>query len=400
MKVLQINIFGNLSTGRIAVDLYRTLRNDGFEGKVAYARNTISEDVPCIKIGNKLNVYADGILTRLTDRAGFFSKRATKKLIEEIEEYNPDIIHLHNLHGYYLNIELLFEYLKKRNKPVVWTLHDCWAFTGHCCYYSMVGCEKWKTGCFKCPQKKAYPSSLFWDNSTWNYEKKKELFTSIANMQLVTVSKWLEEEVKQSFLKSIPCTTIYNGIDTRVFRYTESDFRKRMNLEDKFIILGVASTWDTRKGFDDFLELADLLTNEYRIILVGVNKKEKKRLKCNMIGIERTNNVQELAEIYSGADVFFNASVEETFGLPTVEAIACGTPAIVYNATALPEIVNDNNGIVVEKNDVDRVWEAIKQIKKGEIAFQIKETTFSKDFYFKKYIDLYQSLIKNDGGDK
>lgn len=398
MKVLQINIFGNLSTGRIVVDLYRTLVNSGYEGKVAFARNTITEGVPYIKIGSKLNVYIDGVLTRLTDRAGFFSKEATKRLIMEIEKYNPDIIHLHNLHGYYINVEILVDYLKKRNKPVVWTLHDCWAFTGHCCYYSMANCERWKRGCFECPQKKAYPRSLFFDNSKRNYEKKKELFISIPKLQLVTVSKWLENEVKQSFLQNIPCTTIYNGIDANVFKHTESNFRRNRGLEGKFIILGVASTWDTRKGLNDFIKLSDLLTDEYRIVLVGVGKKEQKQLRPNMIGIERINNVQELAEIYSSADVFFNASVEETFGLPTVESISCGTPVIVYDATALPEVVTKENGIIVDKNDVDKVWKFIKQIKNNEISFNIGGTTFSKDVYFNKYLELYLSLIKNDRG--
>ena len=397
MKVLQINIFGNLSTGRIATDLYRSLVDSGYDGKVAYARNTITEDVPSIKIGNKLNVYIDGVLTRLTDRAGFYSSRATKRLIMEIEKYDPDIIHLHNLHGYYINVEILFRYLKQKKKPVVWTLHDCWAFTGHCCYYSMANCEKWREGCYDCPQKKSYPSSYLWDNSKANYQRKKELFTSIPNLHLVTVSKWLENEVKHSFLKDIPCTTIYNGIDTNVFKYSESNFRKEKGLTGKFIILGVASTWDTRKGLEDFLKLADLISDEYRIVLVGVGKKEQQKLKANMIGIERTNNVQELAEIYYAADVFFNASVEETFGLPTVEAISCGTPAIVYNATALPEAVTSDNGVVVEKNNVGLVYETIRKIKNKEINFKMEGTSFSKDYYFNKYIELYTALTdKNE----
>ena len=187
MKVLQINIFGNLSTGRIAVDIYRTLISEGHQGVIAFARNSVPDDVPYIKIGNNLGVYCDGVLTRLTDRAGFFSRKATRKLIKEIQEYNPDIIHLHNLHGYYINVEILFEFLKQYGKPVVWTLHDCWAFTGHCCYYSMVGCEKWIDGCHDCEQIHAYPKSLLIDNSKNNYRKKQKLFTSMPNLQLVTV---------------------------------------------------------------------------------------------------------------------------------------------------------------------------------------------------------------------
>lgn len=394
MRVLQINIFGNLSTGKIAVDIYRKLVSEGHQGVIAFARNSIPDDVPYIKIGNKFSIYCDGVLTRLTDRAGFYSQNATKKLIEEIKKYDPDIIHLHNLHGYYINVELLFKFLKQYKKSVVWTLHDCWAFTGHCCYYSMVNCERWREGCYNCPQKKSYPSSYLLDNSNDNYRRKKELFTSIPDLHLVTVSKWLENEVKQSFLKAIPCTTIYNGIDTKVFRYTESNFREEKGLTGKFIILGVASTWDKRKGLEDFLKLADLLSDEYRIVIVGVGKKEQQKLKANMIGIERTNNVQELVKIYSAADVFFNASIEETFGLPTVEAISCGTPSIVYNTTALPETVTSENGVVVEKNNVTLVYEIIKKIKNKEIEFKIKGTVFSKDYYFNKYIELYTELTE------
>lgn len=218
MKVLQINIFGNLSTGRIAVDLYRTLKTAGYDGKIAFARNNIAKDVPHIKIGNTWTVYRDGIMTRLTGKAGFYSAKSTKVLIDEIKQYDPDIIHLHNLHGYYINIEILFNYLRCSHKPVVWTLHDCWAYTGHCCYYSMVDCNRWKTGCYNCPQKKSYPKSMIFSNVVWNYKRKKEIFTSLPNLRLVTVSQWLADEVKMSFLKNIECEVIYNGVDTNIFK--------------------------------------------------------------------------------------------------------------------------------------------------------------------------------------
>lgn len=394
MKVLQINIFGNLSTGRIVVDLYRTLVENGYEGKVAFARNSIAEDVPYFKIGNMANVFIDGILTRLTDKAGFYSKVVTKKLIKKIVEYNPDIIHLHNLHGYYINIEILFKYLKECGKPVVWTLHDCWAFTGHCCYYTMVQCEKWITGCCACPQKKAYPASILRDNSIWNYQKKKELFTSVKKMQLVTVSKWLEGEVKKSFLKDIPCTTIYNGIDLNVFKPTKSDFREKYNLEDKFIILGVASTWDKRKGLDDFIRLSRMLEDDYRIVLIGVNNKEKQKFTKNMIGISRIDNIETLAGLYTTADVFFNASVEETFGLPTVEAMACGTPVIVYNCTALPEVVNEEVGFIIEPHNLGAVVKILKTRPKKIDALLAQK--YSKTVCYAHYIDLYKTLITHD----
>ena len=394
MKVLQINIFGNLSTGRIAVDIYRTLISEGHQGVIAFARNSVPDDVPYIKIGNKFSVYCDGILTRLTDRAGFYSKDATRKLITEILKYDPDIIHLHNLHGYYINVEILFEFLKKYGKPVVWTLHDCWAFTGHCCYYSMAECEKWIEGCHDCKQTHTYPKSLFIDNSTINYKKKKQLFTFMSNLHLVTVSKWLEGEVKKSFLKDLPCTTIYNGIDLDVFKPTDSNFRKKYGLEDKVIILGVASTWDIRKGLSDFIELSFMLSEKYKIVVVGVNKTEKEKLPKSILGIERTNSVKELAEIYTAADVFFNASVEETFGLPTVEAMACGTPVIVYNSTALPEVVDGNYGYIVEEHDLNAVAVCIKKIRNFSLGPIIENASrYSKQTMTRNYMKLYEKYV-------
>lgn len=393
MKVLQINIFGNLSTGRIAVDLYHTLKAEGHEGVIAYARNTLEKGVPGIRIGSRWDVYYHGIMTRLTDRAGFYSKRATGKLIEEIKAYNPDIIHLHNIHGYYLNIEILFNYLKEAGKPVVWTLHDCWAFTGHCCHYSAAGCEKWKKGCFDCEQSRAYPAS-FTDRSEENYKWKKKVFPSLPGLHLVAVSEWLKAQVKQSFLCQLPCRVIYNGIDTGRFRPLHSDFRKRYGLEKDFIILGVASTWSRYKGLEDFITLAGLLGEGYRVVLVGVSKEDKKRLPDRILGLERTNSVEELAELYSAADVFFNASREETFGLPTAEAIACHTPAIVYDATALPEVITKENGVVVPMGDLQAVKKVIEEIRREEKKFSFGEFAYDKKEKYQEYLKLYEEIME------
>lgn len=398
MKVLQINIFGNLSTGRIAVDLYNVLKENGHDGLVAYARNTISDDVPHYVIGSMKNVYIDALLTRMTDKAGFFSTSATIKLIEIIKKYDPDVIHLHNLHGYYINVEVLFNYLKKCKKPVVWTLHDCWAFTGHCCHFSAIKCDKWKTGCYKCPQKHSYPASYV-DNSKSNYLKKKELFTGIDNMHIVTVSKWLEDVTKQSYLKPYPIETIYNGIDTSVFKPIKSDVKKRLNIENRKVILGVASTWAPNKGLKDFIQLSKLITDDYIIVLVGVNKKQIRMLPDNIIGLSRTNNVHELVELYSAADVLFNASIEETFGLPTVEAMACGTPAIVYDCTALPEVVSEDSGKVIEPNKVELVWQTIQEMEDEVFnPAQIVENAqkYEKNKQYKKYLELYEKIINKE----
>ena len=394
MKVLQINTFGNLSTGKIAVDIYRTLRAHGNEGAVAFARNEVPGDVPSFKIGNPLSVYTDGVLTRLTDKAGHYSKGATEKLIKQIKEYDPDIIHLHNLHGYYINVPMLFDYLKEADKPVVWTLHDCWAYTGHCCYYSMAGCDKWKlTGCTKCPQKKAYPASIFKDNSSRNFSEKNQMFHSVKNLHLVCVSKWLDNELRASFLKDIPSRVIYNGIDTSVFKPSSGNFRIKYDVGDKRIVLGVASTWDTRKGLADFIGLSKLLDERYKIVLVGLNDKQKASLPDNMLGIGRTDGPKELAEIYSASNVLFNASVEETFGLPNVESLACGTPVVAYNCTGIPETMTENDGYIVEPHDLKTVALKIGEICDAGKRIEVSSFRFPKDKTYEAYMKLYEELV-------
>ena len=387
MRVLQINIFGNLSTGKIAVDIYKTLKANGHDGAIAYARNQIEDGVPHIIIGNKFDVYAHGIMTRLTDKTGFYSKRATLHLIDKIKEYDPDVIHLHNLHGYYINIEILFNYLKVCGKKIIWTLHDCWPITGHCCYFDFCGCDKWKSGCFDCPQLDTYPKSLK-DGSRWNYMRKKELFCGVPDMTVVSVSNWLDGIVSQSYLNKYMHVVIHNGIDLDRFKPTQSDFRRRNGLEDKYIILGVASEWSARKGFEDFLRLADMLDENYRIVLVGLNDKQIKRLKPNMLGIRRTNSVRELAEIYSAADVFFTATYEDKYPTVNLEAIACGTSVVTYNTGGSPEGVPHGCGAVVDKGDIEA---AARLMKKGlGKPDESKRVLFDKERCFRKYIDLYK----------
>lgn len=394
MKVLQINIFGNLSTGRIASDISKVLTSQGHDSVVAFARNSIREDVKHIRIGTQLDVLVHGVMARLTDRAGFFSSAATQKLVQQIEKYKPDIVHLHNLHGYYLNIEILFDYLKKKQIPIVWTLHDCWPYTGHCCYYSVANCAKWQSGCDNCPSKKSYPASLLMDQSRRNYADKKKIFSG-ANMVLVPVSYWLGDEVRKSFLKDYPIHVIQNGVDLNVFKPTANQIKEKYGIRNK-LILAVSSSWhDPRKGLADLVKLSERIDRSYQLMIVGIEDKESKSLPSSIICLNRTDSVEELAQIYSAADVFVNASVEETFGLPTVEAMACGTPVIVYRATAIPEVVTDATGFVVEPHDIDGIVERLplcEALDKNEIVQHAQQ--YSKECMMDEYLHVYKKQIE------
>lgn len=363
MKYLLINsVCGIGSTGRICAEIAQALENQGHEVRIAYGR---SAGVPqnaaryAVRIGSGLHVRLHALASRLLDCHGFGSRLATKRFLRWVEEYDPDVLWLHNIHGYYINIELLFRWIKSRPQmQVKWTLHDCWAFTGHCTHFSYAKCDKWKTGCKDCPQKNQYPASLLMDRSEENYRRKKELFTGVKNMSLIVPSNWLAGLVKQSFLQSYPVEVRYNTVNTSVFKPTESDFRQRHGLENKFIVLGVASVWDRRKGLDDFIELSKRLDDRFRVVLVGLNKKQLAALPENVLGIGHTDSPEELAAIYTAADVFVNPSREESFGLTTLEAEECGTQTIVYKDTACEEVAGLYGGIVAESS-VDALEAAI-----------------------------------------
>lgn len=397
MKVLEINsVCGIRSTGRICTDLADVLKENGHECLIAYGRESVPEGYKNIsyRIGSDADVKLHALKARLFDAAGFGSKKATEKLIEKIKAYNPDIIHLHNIHGYYLNIEILFDYLKKADKPVVWTLHDCWAFTGHCAYFTTVGCDKWKTGCFACSQKKRYPSSFFCDSSKQNWQKKKELYTSVENMKLVTPSEWLAGLVMESFLGKYTVKSIPNGIDLNAFKPTESDFREKYGLQNKKIILGVATAWSDRKGLNEFTELAAILDESYRVVLLGLTPEQINKLPNNILGLAATNTLDELAGIYSAADVFVNAGKEETMGLTTVEAMACGTPVVTSNLTAVPEVVTSDGGIVLDELTAQSIKCGIEKVLKSEFNTRRNAEKYEKKQQYLKYLKLYLEMQK------
>lgn len=399
MKVLQINSFyGSGSTGRIVSDIQKLLISKGHESYVIYGRGKKSENKNNIKVINKIGLYYNVIKTRLFDTHGLGSKRITKKIVLKIKEINPDVIHLHNIHGYYINYRILFDYLKQINTPVIWTLHDCWAFTGHCAYFDFAGCDKWKTECSKCPEKKSYPKSILLDSSKYNYKIKKDLFTGHSNLTIVTPSKWLKNLVELSFLKSYNVEEINNGIDLDVFKPENGDFRQKYNLEDKFLILGVASIWDRRKGLNYFFELNTLIGSDEQIVLVGLSKKQIRQLPKGIIGITRTENIKELVNIYSSCDVFVNPTLEDNFPTTNLEALACGTPVITFNTGGSPESVREEVGSIVYIKDSMSIYKEIKKYKSLNTKVNSKARRNALDFYdkemkFLEYLDLYK--IKN-----
>lgn len=397
MKVLQINsVCGLGSTGRIAADIDNMLSNLGHNSYIAYGRGLPINCNHPIKIGSKYDNYKHVALTRVLDMHGYGSKKATMEFTKEIEKIDPDIIHLHNIHGYYINIEVLFNFLKRANKPVIWTLHDCWSFTGHCSHFDYIGCDKWKTNCNNCPQKKEYPKSYFMDNSENNYLSKKRIFTGVKNLTIITPSKWLANKVKGSFLGDYPVRVINNGINLDVFRPRKSNFREINNLVGKFVILGVANIWGRKKGLNHFLELSGRLKENEVIVLVGLTKKQKKMLPENILGLLKTTNIDELAEIYSAADVFVNPTLEDTFPTTNLEAKACGVPVITFNTGGSVESVDTSYDSIVEKNNFNELYTAISNYKdkmRSSINFErIKQ--FDKNERYREYIDYYTDLTK------
>lgn len=403
MKLLQINVTANSgSTGRIAEDIGLLAESNGWESYTAYGRrNNNSKNKP-IRVGNDFDIKVHGLLTRVFDNHSFglSSKKATKEFIKEIDKIKPDIIHLHNIHGYYINSKVLFEYLSKLNIPIVWTFHDCWSFTGHCAHFDFIGCEKWKTACYSCPLKKSYPASFVFDRSKKNYIEKRKLFNSVKNLTIVPVSNWLGDLVKGSFLSSNSVKVIQNGIDINIFKPSINNIetKGKFGLKDEFILLGLSGVWNKSKGLDDFIKLSALIDKNTKIILVGLSQEQIDKLPNNIIGIRRTENINQLADLYSMADLFLNLTYNDTFPTTNLEALACGTPILTYKTGGSIEAVSEDTGFIVEKGDLDSVIKVINEVRsKGKEYYSDKcreraVSCFNKDDRFMDYIDLYRSL--------
>lgn len=400
-KLLLLNVSANSgSTGRIAEEIGRCAQKYRFDVYAGYGFRNNGSYLHTIKIGSKTDHYLHALLTRLTDRHGFGSVGATRKFIRQLDAINPDIINLHNIHGYYLNIRLLSDWLRRHNRPVVWTFHDCWPFTGHCSYFDAVHCDMWKSGCRNCPNKHGYPESILADNSEKNYNEKRRLFCAMPNLTIVTPCHWMAENVKASFLGRFPVRVIYNGVDTDVFKPAcageVSHLKHEKSLDGKKIILGVASVWDRRKGLEDFIRLSKMLSDNERIVLIGLNNKQLASLPENIIGISRTENTTQLAEYYSMADVFVNPTYVDNFPTTNIEALACGTPVVTYKTGGSPEAIDTTTGSVVEKGDQVSLLNAIRsRYKNEEISKKCRERAvdnFDSRDRLRDYVNLFNDI--------
>lgn len=401
MRLFQINTTVNTgSTGRIAEDIGLYIINQGGESMIAYGRNAKGSNSKTYKIGGKLDQINHLVQTRLFDTHGFHSKNSTVELIKQIESFDPDVIHLHNLHGYYLNVEILFDFLKKYNRPVVWTLHDCWAFTGHCCYFERVQCNKWKTHCCECPLQYLYPESIGKDNSRLNFDRKRKAFLGVKNLTIVTVSNWLMEQVKQSFLNEYQIQTVYNGVDLSIFKPLDQiECKEKLGFKGFKILLGIANEWSDGKGLHSFIEISKNISAEFKIVVVGVKESQKRKLPDSIIAVDKTSTIEELVEYYSSADVFITPSMAETFGMVVAEALACGTPCIVNNTTALPELITNDVGKVISFNNVSDVINSISDISRfnkleyKNACISRASKLFSLETHLSSYFKIYNEVV-------
>ena len=398
MKVMQINsVCGIRSTGKICTDLEEVLRRKGHESRILYGRETAPEIYDSIsrRITSPNEIRVHAFLSRIFDNSGFCSKKSTHRMIDEIERYNPDIVHLHNIHGYYLDVDSLFKYLKQSKRNVVWTLHDCWAMTGHCSHFTMAQCEQWKTHCSHCIQKKEYPACYGISNANKNFERKKKAFRNVSNMTIVTPSQWLADITKQSFLKDYPIKLIPNGVDLSVFKPDSQNPYSDTACDGKRVLLSVATAWTDRKGYHDYIRLSKILDDRYQIVLIGLTNKQLKILPKDIVGVKVKNSREELARYYSNAYAVLSLSKEETMGLTVVEALACGTPVVVYNSTALPEIVTVKCGRIVECGNLNGIVKVLDELEEIDLKDCVKRAEeYEKQKMYEEYISLYEEHIK------
>ena len=400
MKIVQINVtYSSGSTGKIAYQIHQKLDKEKVDNKIIFGYGKGEEGIG-YSMYSKLGTHLHSFLSRKMCMQGLCSWKKTADMIGFLKKEKPDIIHLHNIHGHYLNYPKLFKYLKESDIPVVWTFHDCWPFTGKCSHYFNAKCDKWKEGCYDCPNLATYPDSTY-DGTKKGYLKKKNSFTSVDKLNIVCNSKWLKSQVEESFLKDKPIYQIYNGVDTEVFKpvYDENIFKKYNIPQNKFIVLGVSGVWKEAKGLNTFLELSKRIGEDVAIVMVGLTEMQIEALPKGITGITRTENMEELAKLYTMSDVLLNPSMEETFGMVAAESMACGTPVIVSTTTACPEVADEKTGICIDMSDISNVMSAIDTVKKNKKQSYTKncveriEKLFSLEKMCEKYLSLYEQLM-------
>lgn len=406
MKIYEFNSCNYGSTGNIMLQIADAASESGYQVYTCVPKSKSNSKKDCqnqIFIGNRLSRNVHLLLSKWTGLNGCFSVLSTLSFLRKIDRNRPNLIHLHNLHNSYINLPLLFRYIKKYRIPVVWTLHDCWSFTGQCPHFTLVKCDKWKTGCHECPSYREYPHSQV-DRTKTMWKLKKKWFIGVENLTIVTPSQWLADLVKQSYLKEYSVKVINNGIDLDVFKPTPSNFREKYNIpENKFILLGVAFGWGRRKGLDVFVELSKHLDgSKYQIVLVGTDDTVDKQLPDNIISIHRTQNQAELAEIYTAADLFVNPTREENYPTVNMESIACGTPVITFRTGGSPEIVSDYTGTVVECDDINGLEGSTEKLLHNMCLYRLncleQRIKFDKKRKYNEYIDVYSDVMDNLGG--
>ncbi len=398
--LLLINVALNIgSTGKIVEGIGSLVMSKGWNVIVAHgARYVNKSELNNYQVSSRASEILHFIKSSLFDAQGRGSRCDTKRFLKVIDDIKPDIVHIHNIHGCFLNFPIFFKYLLDRDIPVVLTMHDCWAMTGHCVHFMRTNCEQWKTHCKKCPQKFDFPTSYLLDRCKSNFKLKKSVFTAMKKMRITTVSTWLKGVAEQFYLKKFPMDVVPNGVDTNTFVNVDDCSLKRYGLQDKKLVLAVASGFNERKGINDFVALSKVLSTDFQLVLVGANNRDKKLLPDNVIAIPRVNSTSELSLFYSAAKVLLSLSYEETFGLTILEAMSCGTPAIVYDNTAQPELVTKDTGVVVKSGDIEGVKRAIEDVCSKDKSYYSSACRkhaleYDDKKSYKKYFDLYVQML-------
>jgi glycosyltransferase involved in cell wall biosynthesis len=400
--LVQFNSVANWgSTGRLAEDIGDVAMAAGWESYIAFGRQYNPSKSHLLQIGNKWSILSHTLKSRLLDRQGFGSYWATKRLLQKLDEIKPDVFQFHNVHGYYLNLPLILKYANKKNIPIVWSLHDCWSMTGHCAHFVKIGCEKWKTQCAKCPLKAEYPTSWLLDCSRKNYLEKKRLIQAVPRLSVISGSQWLADVASQSFFKGRNIHVIADGIDIDIYqpRINGDELRKKLGLEGKFVILATGTSWGDDKGLSDYGKLREMLSDDYAIVLVGMTQEWLEKVPEGVIGLPRTKTPVELSDYYSMADCVMSLSRMESFGLTIVEGFACGTPAIDYDTTALPELITPETGLIATFLDVEDVKKKVEIMRaKGKSSYSKKCREVAVEQYgrtncYHKYMNVYKSLL-------